>query len=79
MDDKMRYRLGNVVSYHQEMADSAKTRGGQDKLAAMHADAAKQLQDVLNADPPTYAVDQALANRPIRRNVTLAPRRRRLH
>lgn len=61
--------LGEAIAYHQQQADASKARSGGDKLAAMHADVCKQLQEVLDASPVITGVDIALAKRPIRRTM----------
>jgi hypothetical protein len=67
----MRARLENVIAYHAAVAEAATDEEQRD----LHEEVARQLQEVLDADPVTSAIDVAMANRTIRRE-TQIPRRR---
>jgi hypothetical protein len=83
MQSTMRARLQNVIAYHaavaeehaRKVADSEEPSSTDEEQRDLHAEVARQLQEVLDADPVTSAIDTAMANRTIRRE-TRIPRRR---
>jgi hypothetical protein len=72
MQSTMRARLEAVVAYHTAVAEAATDEEQRD----LHEDVARQLQEVLDADPVTSAIDQAMATRVVR---DTRPPRRRVH
>jgi hypothetical protein len=54
----MRRRLTRVIAYHQAMAEDS-----EGDLADTHAEAAKQLQDVLDSFPVVNAIEVAMTQR----------------
>lgn len=60
-----RKALGRTIAYHQQMADFCKD--DDPKLSETHAEAAKQLQELVDAAPVMTAIDIAMAKRPVRR------------
>jgi hypothetical protein len=83
MRSQMRARLENVVAYHtavaeehaRKVADSEEPSSTDEEQRDLHAEVARQLQAVLDADPLVSAIDAAMATRTIRRE-TQIPRRR---
>ena len=86
MNQAMRFRLGEVIKYHQGVAAQAgarieqreedSDRNAEDQaLIELHSDVAKQLQDVLDANPVVSGIDAARAAPDrVRRSNRLFPR-----
>jgi hypothetical protein len=72
MQSAMRARLENIIAYHTAVAEASPDDA---ETYDLHTEVARQLQEVLDADPVTSAIDTAMANRTIRRE-TRIPRRR---
>jgi hypothetical protein len=74
MQSTMRARLESVIAYHTAVAEAALDDA---EMYDLHTEVARQLQEVIDADPIVSAIDTAMANRIVRDS--RPPSRRRVH